>query len=70
MMLAPPFVEGFLEDDSKCQEQCTHPAGHEGGHSFECLHTLPPLPPLRPVPVPDEDACSKDIDGALRGRIK
>ena len=25
-----------------------------GHHPFECLHTLPPPPPLRPVPVPEE----------------
>ena len=45
----------LLEDGSYCQEQCTHPDGHDGHHFFECLHTLPPPPPLRPVPLPDDE---------------
>ena len=45
----------LLEDGSYCQEQCTHPDGHDRHHFFECLHTLPPPPPLRPVPLPDDE---------------
>ena len=50
----PSLCGRLLEDGSWCQEQCTHPAGHGGHHLFECLHTLPPPPPLRPVPLPEE----------------
>ena len=44
------WYEDGTEDGAWCMESCLYGSGHQGDHRYPCNHTLPPLPPSRPVP--------------------